>query len=204
MADFNASNKPFDYDKGFTIDFNLANGMSSMKTTSKRFLSKVKGMFNDEAAADEEIKKNGDKLVYEFHEMGAPEHDGDLAYGISIVYPGKVGNEYHMTKGHFHCILETGEVYYCLSGHGYMMLESPEGDWSCQELLPGKMVYCPKRYAHRSINVSPNEPLRTFFVFRGDAGHDYGSIEEKGYRNLLVEENGEPKVIPNPKWGSQK
>ena len=24
--------------------------------------------------------------------------------------------------------------------------------------------------------------------------------EEKGYRNLLVEENGEPKVIPNPNW----
>lgn len=200
MADFNASDKDFDYLRGFTVDFNLANGFSSKKATSKRFLSKVKGMFYDEKAADEYIAKYGDKLVYEFHEMGVPETSGDLAYGISIVYPGKVGDEYHMTKGHFHCILETGEVYYCLGGHGYMMLESPEGDWSCQELLPGKLVYCPKRYAHRSINVSPSEPLRTFFVFRADAGHDYGTIEEKGYRNLLVDRNGEPTVIANPKW----
>lgn len=201
MADFNAQeHSKFDYERGFTIDFNLLNGISSMTETSKRYLSKVKGMFEDEEAANATIEKDGDKLVYEFHEMDVPEHEGDLAYGISIVYPGKVGNEYYMTKGHFHTILDTGEVYYCLSGHGYMMLESPEGDWSCLELLPGKMVYCPKRYAHRSINVSPNEPLRTFFVFRGDAGHDYGTIESKGYRNLLVEENGKPTIKTNPNW----
>ncbi len=201
MSGFNISDNLFDYEKGFTIDFNLLNGMSSMKKTSKRFLSKVKDVFYDVDAADADIAKNGDKLVYEFHEMDAPDHMGDIAYGMSIVYPGKVGNEYYMTKGHFHSVLDTAEVYYCLEGHGYMMLESPEGDWSCHELLPGKMVYCPRRYAHRSINVSPNEPLRTFFVFRGDAGHDYGTIEEKGYRNLLVEEDGEPKIIANPKWG---
>lgn len=200
MADFNPTGKEFDYDGGFTVDFNLLNGMSSMKTTSKRFLSKIKGTFMEPEAAEADIAKNGDKLVYEFHEMGVPEHEGDLAYGMSIVYPGMVGKEYHMTKGHFHTILETGEVYYCLSGHGYMMLESPEGDWRCLELLPGKMVYCPKRYAHRSINVSPNEPLRTFFVFRADAGHDYGTIETKGYRKLLVDDNGEPKIIDNPHW----
>ena len=201
MADFNTDNKLFDYEKGFTIDFNLLNGMSSLKDTSKRFLSGVKETFYDAAAAQADIEKNGDKLVYEFHEMEVPDHAGDLAYGISIVYPGKVGDEYYMTKGHFHTILDTGEVYYCLSGHGYMMLENPEGDWSCLELLPGKMVYCPKRCAHRSINVSPSEPLRTFFTFRADAGHNYGTIEEKGYRNLLVDDNGSPKVIANPKWG---
>ena len=58
----------------------------------------------------------------------------------------------------------------------------------------------PERYAHRSINVSDTEPLRTFFVFRADAGHDYGTIETKGYRKLLVEKNGEPTIIDNPKW----
>lgn len=193
------NNGKIDYEHGFTIDFDLKTGMSTMKETSKRPLSKLKGMFADEKAYEELLAK-GDQLVYEFHEMDVPEHAGDLAFGISIVYPGKVGNEYFMTKGHFHTVLDTGEVYYCLQGHGYMMLESPEGIWSCQELLPGRMVYCPKRYAHRSINVSDTEPLRTFFVFRGDAGHDYGTIEKKGYRNLLVEQDGKPVAIPNPKW----
>lgn len=52
-------------------------------------------------------------LVYEFYELGAPEHPGDIAFGTSIVYPGTVGGEYFMTNGHFHTILETAEVYIC-------------------------------------------------------------------------------------------
>ena len=143
---------------------------------------------------------NGDPMVYEFHGLPVPEHDGDLAFGCSILNPGKVGDEYYFTKGHFHTILETGEVYYCLKGHGYMLLENPEGDWSAQELTAGKAVYVPKRYAHRSINVSPDEQLVTFFVFRADAGHDYGTIETKGYRKLLVEKDGVPTIIDNPNW----
>ena len=55
-------------------------------------------------------------------------------------------------------------------------------------------------YAHRSINVSPDEQLITFFVYRADAGHDYGTIETKGYRKLLVERDGQPAIIDNPNW----
>ena len=196
--DFNSDNKLFDFDRGFTLDFDLQTGLSKNMETGKRYLSDMKGMFADDAAF-EAASKQDDVLVYEFHGMPVPEHEGDLAYGCSIVYPGKVGNEYHMTKGHFHTILETAEVYYCIGGHGYMMMENPEGDWLALELTAGKCLYVPKRYAHRSICVG-SEPLRTFFVFRADAGHDYGSIETKGYRKLLVEQDGKPAIIDNPKW----
>jgi glucose-6-phosphate isomerase len=199
MPSFNASENPFDCGRGFLIDFNLKTGASGKKPTTKRKLSQMKGMFADDAAYAEMLKQ-GDPVVYEFHEMGVPEHEGDLAFGCSITYPGKVGHEYFMTKGHFHTILDTAEIYYCMGGHGYMLLENPEGDWSAQELTPGKAVYVPKRYAHRSINVSATEPLLTFFVFRADAGHDYGTIETKGYRKLLVETDGKPTPIENPKW----
>ena len=199
MASFNASGNPFDYGRGFLIDFNLKTGESDKKQTTKRKLSQMKGMFADDAEYAEMLK-HGDPVVYEFHEMGVPEHAGDLAFGCSITYPGKVGHEYFMTKGHFHTILDTAEIYYCMGGHGYMLLENPEGDWSAQELTPGKAVYVPKRYAHRSINVSATQPLFTFFVFRADAGHDYGTIETKGYRKLLVEKDGKPTAIENPKW----
>ncbi|MEG0935471.1 MAG: glucose-6-phosphate isomerase family protein [Clostridia bacterium] len=197
--DFNASDIPFDFERGFTIPFDLNTGMSPMLTTGKRYLSQMQGMFLDEKA-QAQLLSCGDPLVYEFHSMPAPEHMGDLAFGCSIVYPGKVGDEYYFTKGHFHTILETCEVYYCLSGHGYMMMENPEGDWSCQELTPGKAMYVPKRYAHRSICVGKDQPLVTFYVFRADAGHNYGAIETKGYRKLLVERDGQPAVIDNPKW----
>lgn len=198
MSSNNSNASKFDWIKGFTIDFDLKTGLSKSAESSKRYVSSMKGMYSD-AQAEQNLIDNGNPLVYEFYEMGAPEKDSDLAFGASITYPGKVGNEYFMTKGHFHTILETAEVYYCLSGHGYMLLESPEGDWSAQELSPGEMVYVPPRYAHRSINVG-DTPMVTFFCFRGDAGHDYGTIETKGYRKLLVEKDGKVEIIDNPKW----
>lgn len=182
----------------FTMYFDLKNGMSDEKQTTKRNLSNMKGMFADDAAFEEAVK-NGNPLVYEFYELGLPETPGDLLFGTSITYPGKVGNEYFMTKGHFHTILDTSEVYYCLSGEGYMLMEDPEGNWDAQKLTPGKAVYVPPTYAHRSINTG-NEPLITFFVFRADAGHDYGTIETKGYRKLIVEKDGKPEIVDNPKW----
>lgn len=200
MADFNVDKQTFDYIRGYTIDLDLKTGLSKTKEATKRYLSQMHGMYADDEAYEKMLKEQGDVLVYEFHEMGVPEVPGNLAFGCSITYPGKVGNEYFMTKGHFHTILETSEIYYCLSGHGYMLMESPEGDWLALELTPGKALYVPQRYAHRSINVDPNEALRTFFVFRADAGHDYGTIETKGYRKLLVEQDGKPAILDNPKW----
>lgn len=199
MAGFNVSDKSMDFLRGCVIDFDMKTGLSKTLDTGKRHLSQMKGMFSDEKAFEEALK-NGDPIVYEFHGMPVPETAGDLAFGCSILNPGKIGDEYYFTKGHFHTVLDTGEVYYCLKGHGYMLLENPEGDWSAQEMHPGEAVYVPKRYAHRSINVSPDEQLITFFVFRADAGHDYGTIETKGYRKLLVDVDGVPTIVDNPNW----
>lgn len=189
----------FNWDRSFLVDFDLADGMSKTAVTTKRYLSQMKGMYHDDAAL-EAMQKSGDTLVYEFYEMGAPEDSsGDLAFGTTITYPGKVGDEYFMTKGHFHTILDTAEVYYCLSGEGYMLLENPEGDVVLEPLKKGHALYVPKRYAHRTINTG-TVPLVSFFVFRADAGHDYGTIETKGYRKLVVERDGKPRMIDNPKW----
>ncbi|SDA61782.1 glucose-6-phosphate isomerase [Sinorhizobium sp. NFACC03] len=180
-------------------EFNLNNGLSSTREPIRRTLSKMKGMFHDQAAYEAQLAK-GDALLYEFYDMGVPDSEKDVAYGTSITYPGKVGDEYHMTKGHFHTVIDTAEVYYCLRGHGYMMMETPEGKTEWLEFLPGKAVYVPGRWAHRSINVHPTEPLVTFFAFPGNAGHDYGTIESKGFRKLMVERDGKPTVIDNPRW----
>ena len=181
------------------VDFDLKSGLSTSKKPLQRYLSNMKGIFSDQAACDAQLAKEN-VLIYEFFDMGVPESSGEIAYGTSITYPGKVGDEYFMTKGHFHTVLDTAEVYYCLSGHGYMLMENPEGDWEAQELTPGKAVYVPGRYAHRSVNVSSDEPLVTFFAFPGHAGHDYGTIETQGFRKLIVERDGKPAFVDNPKW----
>ena len=180
------------------MDLDPETGLSTTAVTTKRHLSDMRGMFSDEQALDRMLAQS-DPLVYEFYNIGAPETPGDLNFGMSVTYPGRVGSEYFMTKGHFHVVLDTAEVYYCLKGSGYMLLESPEGDWSAQKLSRGMAVYVPPRYAHRSINIG-DAPLLTFYAFRGDAGHDYGTIETKGYRKLVVEKDGAAQIVDNPKW----
>ena len=65
----------------------------------------------------------------------------------------------------------------------------------------GDALYVPGRWAHRSINISADEDFVMFFAFPGHAGHDYGTIETKGFRKLLVERDGKPTLIDNPRWG---
>jgi glucose-6-phosphate isomerase len=187
--------------KPFVLDFNLATGKcdSGRAESSVRTLQDVKAMFADQGAA-EALLETGNPLVYEFYELtDIPETSGDLRFGTTIVYPGKVGNEFFLTKGHFHNILEAAEVYYCMSGEGAMLMETPEGETSLCPLKPGDSLYVPGRNAHRSINTG-SVPLVMFFAFRADAGHDYGTIERKGYRKLLVDVQGVPTLIDNPKW----
>jgi glucose-6-phosphate isomerase len=190
----------FDWIRGFNVDFSLIDGLSKTASSTKRCLSQMKGMFSDEAAYEKALSKE-DSLVYEFYELGTPPEAGEIAFGTSITYPGKIGNEFFMTKGHFHTVLETAEVYYTLSGEGGMLMENPEGDVLFRPMTPGSAVYVPKRYAHRSVNTG-SVPMVSFFSFRGDAGHDYGTIENKGYRKLVVEgKDGGVSLADNPKWG---
>jgi glucose-6-phosphate isomerase, archaeal len=139
-------------------------------------------------------------LLYEVYDIQRLEKAGELLHGISIVHPGKVGDEYYMTKGHFHTVLETAEIYHCLKGQGVMVMETPEGDWSVEEMRPGTILYVPPRWAHRSVNTGSQEDLVTFFVYPGDAGHDYGTIESQGFRKLMFEVNGLPQIVDNPRW----
>ena len=155
-------------------------------------------MYQDQEAV-EEILKHEDPLIYEFYELGCPERAGDLAFGTTMIHPGKIGNEYYMTKGHFHQIVDTAEVYYTLKGEGYMMLENLDGDWRVERMEKGKALYVPRGYAHRTIN-NGDEVLTAFYVFDADAGHDYGTIETKGYRHIVCEINGEVTVLDNPRW----
>ena len=186
----------FPWTTGFTIDFDPASGLSKAASTSRRHLSDLEGMFVD-AAGHARMVAEGDPLVYEFHELGCLEHPGDVAFGTSIVYPGMVGDEYFFTKGHFHSVLETGEVYYCLQGNGFMLIENPEGDCRALPMSRGEAVYVPRRYAHRSVNTGKDR-LVTFFAFRGDAGHDYGTIRTRGFRKVLLEIDGGPRLVDHP------
>jgi glucose-6-phosphate isomerase, archaeal len=164
-----------------------------------RHLSEMEGQYADERAYDVMLSEE-DLLLYEVYEIERPKVDGELRHGISVVHPGKVGDEYFMTKGHFHEELETAEVYFCLQGEGCMVMETTDGECAVEDLVPGRVLYVPPGWAHRSVNVGSDQDLVTLFVYPAHAGHDYGTIEARGFHKRVVERDGKPVVVANPKW----
>src|SRR4030067_2869678 len=94
-----------------SVDFDLHTGLSKTRKSLQRRLSAMKGLYYDDLALQDQLSKE-DVLVYEFFDMGVPESEAEIAYGTSITYPGKIGDEYFMTKGHFHTVLATADVSY--------------------------------------------------------------------------------------------
>ncbi len=90
-----------------------------------------------------------------------------------------------MTKGHFHSVRDTGEVYLGLSGHGYLLLMTEEGGRSASPMGPGTVAYVPPYWAHRTVNTG-DEPFVFFAVYPGQAGHDYGTIEQSGFAQRVL------------------
>lgn len=164
-----------------------------------RTLTSMRGQFADQASYQAMLDKE-DSLIYEVYEVRRPEVAGELLSGISIVHPGKVGDEFFMTKGHYHKVLETAEIYYVMGGEGFMVMETPEGESFVEPLSPGKVLYVPPCWAHRSVCTSRQQDLVTFFIYPGDAGHDYGTIEKQGFRKLVVEGPNGIEIVDNPRW----
>jgi glucose-6-phosphate isomerase len=184
----------------YWVDIPLPGGVPSrFDNRIERRLSSMRGQYLDHASYAQLLER-ADVLLYEVYENVRPNQPGDLIHGVSIVHPGKVGDEYFMTKGHYHALLETAEVYYCLAGRGMMVLQTQKGDWATEELLPGRLVYVPPCWAHRSVNTADDEDLVTLFVYPANAGHDYGTIEGYGFCKRVVERDGRPVVVDNPSW----
>ncbi len=162
----------------------------------RKKLSEFRGLYRDTAAFDAKLAAEGDVVTYEVIEV-KPE-GSDIFFGTTTMYPGKVGDEYHMTRGHFHERRDCAEAYYTQSGEGLLLLESRDGETRTVEMKPGVCAYIPPDWAHRSINTG-TEPLVFVWMTTVAAGHDYGAILEKGFRSLVVEREGRPALVENPR-----
>jgi glucose-6-phosphate isomerase len=188
-------------DLPFAYALDLNTGLpSAYDRHTVRKLSSMQGQFSDQAAYASMLAVE-DTVLYEVYEHSRPSVAGELISGISVIHAGKVGPEFFMTKGHFHALLETAEVYYVLHGTGLMVMENPEGDPSVQDYFPGQVVYVPPRWAHRSVNTG-KEDLVFLWAYPANAGHDYGTIERQGFRKLVVDTVTGIKIIDNPRWSA--
>lgn len=157
---------------------------------SGKKLGQIAHLFRDRDALS---RMDPETVVYsvECHEAVAAGTPGGLFFGTSTVRSGRVGDEYFMTKGHFHSRRETAEYYWGISGSGVLLLMDENGVCRAEEVTAGSLHYIPGRVAHRLINTGEDD-LVVGACWPSDAGHDYGSIETKGFPVRVVCSDGTP------------
>ena len=166
----------------------------------QRRLSQMQGMYADGAETARILADEGDRLIYEVYAAALPEEEGHILHGTTRIYPGRVGAEYHMTKGHYHARREQGEVYLGLSGRGCLVMQNESGASHVIYMKAGTAAYVPPNWAHRTVNIG-NDDFVFFAAWAGEAGHDYGAIEREGFRKLILMRGDQPQIIDNPKYG---
>jgi glucose-6-phosphate isomerase len=174
--------------------FTPATGAMSEGVSVKRHLADLRGAFRDRQAFDLALAR-GNPLVYSVVAVEPGVDDGDLHYGLGVLYPGLVGDEYFLTKGHLHSFRAAAEVYVGLAGEGVMLLEDEATRESRMvPLQSASIVYVPGHTAHRTINTG-EVPLVYLGVYPARAGHDYGAIAERNLRHVVVQRDGRPCML---------
>ena len=175
----------------FGVALDLEQGLMARATNHLvRRASDMRGYYKDETALQRLVNEHGNPVHYEVFEVPVPEEQGHLMYCISTLQPGLVGQEYFLTKGHYHTVPNTAEIYLCLRGEGYMVMKTEEGRFAAEPMQRGPMVYVPPYWAHRSVNTGGTEPLVSFCVYPAEAGHNYGDIAVQGFPKRLFSRNG--------------
>ena len=179
----------------FTTALDLANGvLTPERKIVERTLGHMNGMY---AVPVPDYRL--DEVVYRVSEMPEPLDEGNLLSSTTTIEPGSVAGEYHMTKGHFHAKIDRAEIYVTLAGEGLLVMATESGEPAVEPMGRGTVNYVPGGWAHRSVNVG-NGPLVFLAAFPADAGYDYKTIEERGFPVLVMDRDGSPEVVRNPRY----
>ncbi|MGH2427806.1 MAG: glucose-6-phosphate isomerase family protein [Candidatus Limnocylindria bacterium] len=174
----------------FTRSVDLLSGAIAVDAVIEdRRAADLHGYFLDDADAEQ------DRVIYRVYAVPVPEANNELQCSTTVIEPGRIGREYHMTKGHFHAHRDRSEVYLGLAGDGLLILATEDGRHRVEPIRRGTLFYVPGGWAHRSVNTG-DEPLVFFSVYVGDAGHDYVAVVERGFPVRVMEgDDGAPMII---------
>lgn len=134
---------------------------------------------------------------------------------ITVWEPGKVGDEYIKTYGHYH-IGQLDETYWFLLGTGVALQQkladetdpSVVAEFKAIQVKGGDSLYMPPGYGHLVANVG-----HTYFVTADDSPVDFGDKDPvsmpghadyemvkkmRGFAYYVVEHNGAPALVRNP------
>lgn len=172
-----------------------------MKLGSIRELSGMRPVLKDPSAS------GNDPVYWVLSDVS----DNEWA-NVTIIVSGLYDEEYPKTFGHYHPEEAVDETYHLMEGEGVLQLQKKhiENGQLIPDMVdgvylvkarPGDEVVIKPEYGHSWSNVGKG-PLISFDDWR--SGHTYSEYEPikqmQGLAYYLVEEDGQLKVVPNPKY----
>jgi glucose-6-phosphate isomerase len=144
-----------------------------------------------------DLAREDDRLLYVTQTwFCAPDGtEGAVLWGNTTLMPGIVGDEYFMTRGHWHLKRTHGELVTTISGHGYQVMMGEDGETRAEEMTPGSTHYVPGNCAHRTVNVG-EEPLVFLCAWPADCGHDYESLLREGFSRRVLRVGQRAMLVP--------
>jgi glucose-6-phosphate isomerase len=161
-------------------------------STQRRTIGDLRNVFADETAR---AAMPQDQLAYEvqLYQPIADGTAGGLFFGNTTIYPGTVGGEYIMTKGHFHALGDRTEYYLGVKGEGFLLFMDRDRGYRVEKMTAGSLHFIGPQLAHRVINTGTT-PLTFLACWPADAGHDYATSQEQGFPVRVFERNGQPDI----------
>ena len=160
---------------------------------SVKKLGDLKGIFRDEAAW-RAMDPNQEVYRVRWWPAVAPGEEGGLFWGVTVLQPGKVGDEYFMTHGHFHANRTRAEYYAAAQGSGMLVrMDAERRTWG-ESMSANTLHFIRGEHAHRVVNVG-KEPLIFWACWGSDAGYDYEAIRRSGFGAVVVERDGKPAIV---------
>jgi glucose-6-phosphate isomerase len=176
-----------------TIDYGNGQISGNAVQNYTKYLRDLQHTFEDEEAFS---NSDSNKVIYLVQAIFPIKEgtEGGLFYGRTIIYPGKIGNEYYMTKGHFHEKADRGEFYWGIKGEGMLLLMDKKRNTWAEKIYPGSLHYINGYTAHRTVNTG-NSVLSFGACWPSDAGHNYQEIMDNGFSARIKEIDGKPQLI---------
>jgi glucose-6-phosphate isomerase len=169
----------------------VLSGPEVVQTT--RTIADLRGIFKDEEARAA-LDQSAIAYRVQAYEPVPEGQEGGIGCATTFLEPGLVGDEYLMTRGHYHAGQDRPELEVTICGEGALVLMDRVRITSIEPMSPGSVHHVPPGTAHRVANTG-SETLVFVSYWASETGHDYQAIRELGFSARVRCIEGKPQLV---------
>src|SRR5207302_4513219 len=109
---------------------------------------------------------------------------GAVCVATTYLEAGLVGNEYFLTRGHFHAKRDCPELCVTIAGEGLLVLMSRDRRTRIEPMGLGSVYSVPPGIAHRAVNTGDSTLVFTCY-WPSETRHDYDTIAREGFGAMV-------------------